>query len=73
MNIAECDNCRRRGDALPVGWLVLAAIEPPRPAYMSALLAPTVPDITGTFCTWRCVAEYAAARALVAEAEGSGS
>lgn len=74
--VTECDCCRTIGPIPAPGWIVLGTV--PAPAYESSflvMLGGTVqqPEETRTFCRWRCVAEYATARALVGETEGSGT
>lgn len=65
--VTQCDSCRKIGPAPPCGWLVLFRYEPQPSMVLAALTGG--PEPSGTFCSWACVAEYAAVRALVPSSE----
>lgn len=70
MTRTECDSCRKLGDApAPAGWVftvVQQQAEEDNPYSGGA-------DVQGTFCGWECVAEYAAAKALIPAEDPQGS
>jgi hypothetical protein len=70
MTRTECDNCRGLADApAPDGWIILAVQEEEADGpYQGCRSA----DLAATLCGWKCVAEYATAKALI-PAEGDGS
>lgn len=70
MNATECDNCRRLGPLPAPGWIVAMVIAKQEQSFLSMLSGGGSPgaEVAGTFCGWRCVAEYAAARSLIPEA-----
>lgn len=71
MKVAQCDNCRSLGPIPPIGWINAVVIEPPSACsgegwvtrYMGN--ADSSNTITGIFCSWQCLAEYATARTLL--------
>ena len=67
--VTQCYNCRKLGPAPPEGWLVLFRVEPVSHSLLSVLSSSphSGAEMSGTFCGWVCVAEYAAVRALVPE------
>lgn len=68
MNLNQCDNCRVTSPPPSAGWLVVSEIE----GQSNGLFGTGISSkIAGMFCTCRCLAEYATARALVIEAEES--
>ena len=77
MTKTECDNCRTLGPCpVPGGWIITAV--QPEPSEMTGLamvFAGSRDDEPATFCSWKCVAEYAAVKALVpaVDPEGSGT
>ena len=73
MKVAQCDNCRQLGPNPPIGWVNAVVIDPPDSdgegwavRYIrSGGQQNWSNNLVGIFCTWQCVAEYAAARALL--------
>ncbi len=65
----QCDTCRTFGPPHPPGWFYLIQ-QPgdgnPPPASLAAALFGT-PSEPLTFCTVKCLSEFATARALVEE------
>ena len=64
----QCDTCRAFGPPHAPGWFVLYQYpgndeDDPRPSVLSALFGN--PSEPFTFCTVKCLAEFATARALV--------
>jgi len=70
----ECDNCRALGDCPPPpGWIAASVVEEPasEPSFVAAITGHggTRADTEGIFCSWRCLADYAMAKALIAGAQ----
>ena len=63
---SQCDNCQKLGDVpAPHCWVYLSVIVPAPAGELIALIGSgTSADTVGLFCSYKCVAEYAAARAL---------
>jgi hypothetical protein len=70
MNVTECDNCRKLGPVPAPGWIVALVQAPAEVSLLSSLTGNTGADIAGMFCSWRCTAKYATAKALI---PGAGS
>lgn len=62
----QCDTCRRFGPVHAPGWFTLFQFpgDDERPSILSALFGGN-PSEPLTFCTVKCLAEFATARALV--------
>lgn len=70
MTKTQCDNCRELGEAPPPpGWIIIAVEQPPSeddgPFGHGA-------EMTGTFCGWACVAQYATVKALIPAEDPQG-
>lgn len=73
MNVTECDNCRKLGPMPAWEWIVAIVQKEAESSFMAMLGGGnSQAEVAGMFCSWRCVAQYAVARALVAEAEAAG-
>ena len=71
MYASQCDNCRKLGPVPPVGWLAVADIKPPRMPSFLSVLQDQSEEQPPMFCGWRCLADYAIAKALIPrEADG---
>lgn len=74
MNGVQCDTCRKFAlTPLPEGWLLLA--RQGAPAVLSVLDmfgGGNGPELTGTFCSLRCLADWAYVR-LAAEGPQGGA
>jgi hypothetical protein len=68
VNGLECDNCRVFNSMPAVGWLVLFQQLDPT-AGLGPLQAPAA--TIGSFCSYRCVGEYAYVRATAGESQQS--
>jgi hypothetical protein len=63
----QCDTCRRFAPSTPPGWLYL--VRPAaEPSILSAFGIGGPKDDPGTFCSMRCLAEYAIVQAAAGEA-----
>lgn len=60
----QCDTCRTFTPQPSASWLFLVRPEA-QPSVMSALLGASRSEDPATFCSWKCLADYAIARALV--------
>lgn len=67
----QCDTCRTFAPQPSPGWLLLA--RQAEPSFMSLLSQGGGTEMVGTFCSMRCVAEYAYAHAVIAEQPGTGT
>jgi hypothetical protein len=57
---AQCDTCRRFAAGSCEGWLILVTVQPVASSVMSMITgAGGGTEVTGTFCSARCVAEFA--------------
>jgi hypothetical protein len=65
VNGNQCDNCRKFG-VHPAGWLYLVQ-HPEQPSSFMSSLFPQPADPL-TFCSMRCVAEYAYVQAVAKDA-----
>ena len=63
----QCDTCRVFGPSRPAGWFYLMQqpADDGQPSILSALFGN--PSEPLTFCSVKCLAEFATARALVEE------
>jgi hypothetical protein len=67
--VTMCDQCRAIGGNPPLGWYVLVTIGTGE-SYSSWAGADVIANQrAGVFCSAKCVAEYATARALLESAE----
>ena len=73
MNVTQCDSCRKIGPSPPAGWLLLVKVSAPESSFMAMLggQGNGGADLEGTFCGYQCAGEYARARALIPETDGS--
>lgn len=72
MNVTQCDNCKKLGPCPAPGWIVAVIVPQPQSSWLTTVLGGGAPgDMEGIFCTWRCLAEYAAARALIPGGEAA--
>jgi hypothetical protein len=70
----ECDNCKALGDSPPPqGWVILTEVMPPsEESFVTLVTGSGGTSTEGVFCSYRCVAEYAATKALVESVEQGG-
>jgi len=62
----QCDTCRRFAPGPPPGWLYLVRQPSSEPSILASLgIGPR--EEPGTFCSMRCVAEYAIVEAAAGE------
>lgn len=62
---AQCDTCRSFAPQPSAGWFFLGRQS--EPSIMSVLGGSGGAEIMGTFCSLRCVAEYAYVKAVAGE------
>lgn len=68
---SQCDNCRKFAVAPNDGWLFLVAVQPAASSIMSMLSGGSGgTEVVGTFCSTKCVAEYAYVLAVTGSAGG---
>lgn len=76
MNGLQCDTCRKfaPGSAPPAGWLMLLCQDPPSMSMISMLSGGGNggAELTGTFCSLRCLAEWAYVRLVAEGTQGGG-
>ena len=62
----QCDNCNELGPVPPEGWIIALVIE--KADLAAGIFACAATAEPGHFCSWKCMGEYASARALVESA-----
>lgn len=60
MNGYQCDNCRSFVKGTAAGWLVLQCLTAD-----TGLFGSPGSQLAGTFCSMKCLAEYAYAKAVI--------
>lgn len=77
MNGLQCDTCRTFAPVPPpAGWLFVLRQEAPAVSSVFAMLGGGGSgglELTGTFCSLRCLAEHAYVRLAAEGAQGPGS
>jgi hypothetical protein len=63
---SQCDMCRKFAPQPCGDWLVLVRQE--QPSFLAAITGHAGTGVAGTFCSWRCVAEYAYVQAAAGDA-----
>lgn len=61
---AQCDNCRTFAPMPMTGWIHLV-VQQADPSGLAAIFGASQAGLVGSFCSMRCVAEYAMANALI--------
>ena len=72
MNVTQCDTCRKIGPQAAPGWILLIKLSQPESSFLSMIGGGSGGmDVEGTFCGYACAGEYARAKALIPETDGS--
>ena len=68
---SQCDNCRKFAADPATGWLIVVQLRPTVSSIMSMISGSGGTEVVGTFCSPKCIAEFAYVLAATESAGGA--